>query len=83
MLYLEHGIHVYLQGELDLLLQFFSSFSKSNYLKHYKFSTEGIVIFLSATLKSSRPITAPFASLLKLISAFKELACYTAAWTNK
>lgn len=36
MLYLEHGIHVYLQGELDLLLQFFSSFSKSDYIINFQ-----------------------------------------------
>jgi len=54
---------------------FFSSFSKSNYLKHYKFSRGRKIIFLSATLKFSSPITAPFDSLLKLISALKELAC--------
>lgn len=50
-------------------------FSKSNYLKHCKFSTETILPFFSATLKSSSLITAQSTSLLNLIAALQEPAC--------
>lgn len=38
--------------------EIFVHFLKSSYLQHYPFPTEGTLISLTATLKSSSPITA-------------------------